>query len=339
MQAGIAGMSRGEDTRAVPTTSGEGAPAPHLTGLPVGSGGPPRVTSDRRSALPESPHAGRRPPRPRQPAAGSAGAPVDDSGPVIADAVRDAEAELLKRFGRPATAAETESSREADRRLVELLAADGFSGPVFDRGYPKMIDRLAGYAWPILLGWITRGEIVRLCRDAGRPIRNTPLRQLTTDDRMELASEAVLAGERLFLEVGLRHGHWRPDGGLSLRTYFVNACVREFARVHDRWQKGRNDAEQLLLLGWHYLGEEPLLDTALGPEQLAVLQDQVSEAIGHIPDPLLRQVLAYRALGYTEREAAGRAGLRPKQAERRLARYREHARAAAAHAAYGKEIG
>lgn len=290
------------------------------------------------------PYPGRSQPRTRS---AGAGVPVGRTGGAITGDLQDAERRLLERFGGslPAAPENLDAMREADRRLVELLGAEGFAGPVFERRYTKMIGDLTGYAWPVLLGWITKGEIFALCRKAGRPVLLVEQRQLTADDRMELASEAVLAGETLFLEVGLRRGHWNPDGGLSLRAYFVNACVREFARVYGRWQKGRREAEQLLLPGDWDFDDHLVADLRPGPEELAVLRDLVSEAVKPLEDPQLRQVLFHRMNGHTERDAAERAGLRPKQAERRLARYRTQIKAAASQAPpgsrseYGRESG
>jgi len=227
--------------------------------------------------------------------------------------------------------------RRVDGLIVARLAADGFQGKRFEARYAKLVKDLAGYAYPVLIKLMSTGEIFRLCRRCGRPVpRQAEPVRWTLDDRRELASGTVLAGEKLFLTVGLRRGGWDPAGGRSLRTYFVNGCIRCFAEVYGKWWKEKQVSETTMLLSGlgteetsplarihqRYAGHPPYVD----PSAAAVLQDEVRRAIEPMTDAQLREVVGLRAIGYTQREAAQEAGLTEKAAERRLSTYRQNLR-------------
>jgi len=230
-----------------------------------------------------------------------------DTGPVDIGPVENAE--------------EVEHRLAADRRIVEALAADGFEGP----RYNAMASRLAEYAWPILLKWLSTGEIFAQAERCRRPVRRQHERDWTADDRHRLATETVLEAVEFFREHALRRGRWDWQRGASLKTYFVGACLCCFGKVYHRWWR-----EQVLVDATTRYGltatDQPgtfARDRRVNdPEEQAVTQDEVSRALAPMTDPKLRHIVGLRAIGYTQREAAARAGLTEKAAERRLARHR-----------------
>jgi DNA-directed RNA polymerase specialized sigma24 family protein len=184
------------------------------------------------------------------------------------------------------------------------------------------------YGWPIMLAWTHSGEIFRQSRLAGRPIHVRHGDDWNQDDRDLLATETVLAGLELFRTYGLVGRRCQEEGGASLTTYYVGACVRSFRPVYEQWFRDRS---QSTTTGNISLEDEPAHvdlahEGAVAPDQSAVIQDQVRRALAALSDQQLRMGLVRRALGYTQREAAASVGLSEKAMERRLSRSRHRLR-------------
>ncbi|MEU3767898.1 hypothetical protein AB0E55_22840 [Amycolatopsis keratiniphila] len=128
-------------------------------------------------------------------------------------------------------------SRGADTLLVQRLAAQQFHGAEFE----VFRAELAAYAYPVLRSWIRRKMIYDLCARIGRPVTSTDkIREHlahSLDDRIELASDAIADGLRVFRRYALVGGRWSAEGGASLKTYFVGACLRAFPAAYRRWLK------------------------------------------------------------------------------------------------------
>ncbi len=218
----------------------------------------------------------------------------------------------------------------ADRRLIEILARENFEGERFAQRYRKLADKLTGYAWPILMKWLSTGHIFRECERYRRPVNQLAAAYgWTYEDRLQIATDTIIEAVEFFRDYGLRQGKWDWQRGASLRVYFVGACVCCFPRVHQRWWKEQVVTWSMLLATQN--NEEPQVDHPLNlvadpqsdPCTLVVVRDEAHRAMKQITDQKLRQVLWLRATGYTQAEAAHEAGLTAKAAERRLHRYRQ----------------
>lgn len=229
---------------------------------------------------------------------------------------------------------ETEEERSrrlaADRRLIEILARENFEGERFNQLYRKLAHKLTGYAWPVLLKWLSTGQIFRECERYRRPVNQLAAAYgWTSDDRSQIATDTILEAVEFFRDYGLRQGKWDWRRGASLRTYFMGACVCCFPRVHQRWWKEQVVARSMVLATQNH--EEPQADHPLhrvadpqsDPCALTVVRDEAHRAMKQITDPQLREVLWWRATGYTQAEAAHEVGLTEKAAERRLHRHRK----------------
>jgi DNA-directed RNA polymerase specialized sigma24 family protein len=228
--------------------------------------------------------------------------------------------------------AEGERSRRlaVDRQLIEILARENFEGERFAQLYSKLAHKMAGYAWPILVKWLSTGQIFRECERYRKPVNQFAIAYgWTGDDRLQIATDTIIDAVEFFRDYGLRRGKWDWQRGASLRTYFVGACVCRFPRVHERWWKEQMVTQSVLLATQD--NEKPQIDHPLNlvvdpqsdPCTLAVVRDEARHAIEQMADLQLRQVVWLRAKGYTQAEAAHEAGLTEKAAERRLHRYRE----------------
>ncbi|MEV2235342.1 hypothetical protein AB0H69_43240 [Streptomyces phaeochromogenes] len=216
------------------------------------------------------------------------------------------------------------AGRAADARLVDILRADNFQGP----HYEKVITRLMEYGWLTINKWTGTGEIFGHAHRAGRPVPThmTPP-NWDGDARFEVVTETVIAGLDVFLEHGLIRGKWSPDGGASLATYFVGASVRSFRTVYTRWFRDAQVAQAELGLpsidldGAPSAREMPDL-RATDPCNAAATHDEIQRVLPHITGTQVRRGLALRALGYTQQQAAAEVGLTEKALEGRIGRIR-----------------
>lgn len=217
---------------------------------------------------------------------------------------------------------------ENDRRLFEVLRDDCFEGPRYQTAASRWMD----YGWRAVMKWINSGEIFHQCSRAHRPISpNLITTTWTLDDRHGIATEAVINGHALFREYGLVQGRWSPDKGASLSTYFVGASIRAFRPVYLRWFGNQQTREaELGNHADHDMHSEmrrtvPAQRVA-DPYYAAATHDAIKRTLLYIPDPQVRAGFYWRALGYTQAEAAKQVGLTEKALERRISRTRARVR-------------
>ncbi|CAL9331309.1 hypothetical protein SUDANB15_00073 [Streptomyces sp. enrichment culture] len=217
---------------------------------------------------------------------------------------------------------------EADQRLIEILRRDGFKGP----RYEKAAAGWWSYGWRTMVKWTGTGEIFRRSRLAGRPV---PADEITTtwsqDDRHQVATDSVIKGMELFRDRGLVQGKWSPQGGASLTTYFVGATIRAFRPTYMAWFRSQQTGQAELNTSPGYgNNDEPQREIpdqrVTDPYYAAATHDELSRILPHITDPQLREALGWRAMGYTQAEAAQRVGLTDKALERRTSRARARIR-------------
>ncbi|MEV0695870.1 hypothetical protein [Streptomyces sp. NPDC050388] len=215
-------------------------------------------------------------------------------------------------------------SRAVDARIVDLLRADNFQGP----RYEKTTTRLMEYGWLTINKWTGTGEIFVQARRVGRPVSlHMTAPGWNADDRAEVTTDTVIAGLDLFLEHGLIRGKWTPDGGASLTTYFVGACIRSFHRVYDRWfrgvQMGQAELDRPVADHDGASADREIPDQrATDPFYAAATHEEIKCILPCITDTKVRRGLALRALGYTQQQAAVEVGLTEKALEGRIGRLR-----------------
>ncbi|MFJ8043651.1 RNA polymerase sigma factor [Kitasatospora sp. NPDC096147] len=241
---------------------------------------------------------------------------LDLHGPGLSALERDL---VLEGGGEAEDVSERAARAAADAMLVEILRRDGFQGP----RYRRVLSGLMEYAWTTLRKWSNTDEIFHRSRAVGRPVRPSLIVPgWTADDRIQVVTDSVITGERIFREYGLLRGSWRPDGGAALTTYFVGASLRGFQPSYMRWRRDRPAAD-----GHPDDGEalNAIPDQrAVDPCWSAVLQSEVREVLDLLEqvDPQLREGILLRVAGYSQREAAARVGLTEKALESRVGRLR-----------------
>jgi hypothetical protein len=127
----------------------------------------------------------------------------------------------------------------ADRELVAVLAASEFEGPRYD----MFVTELARYGVAVLCGWMHSGHVFAVSADRGQPLSPNAdeLEELhrDLDTRQDIASMVVAVALRHFRERALVGGGWKADGGASLTTYFMGACLTVFPNEFRRYRAQR----------------------------------------------------------------------------------------------------
>ena len=152
-------------------------------------------------------------------------------------------------------AAEQLTRHWEDLARYEDLAAQGFAGV----GYELFTADLAAYGYPVIRSMLRRGVVFQYCADRGRPVRVTARdrEHLTTpgsdseagDDRTELSLETNARALEFFRKYVLLPGAWSVEGGASLNTFYVGACLFAFPNVFQRWAGERRRTVPVLPQG------------------------------------------------------------------------------------------
>jgi DNA-directed RNA polymerase specialized sigma24 family protein len=194
---------------------------------------------------------------------------------------------------------ETLERRIADRELLAQLAAQDFTG----RRYDRFEHELAAYGMSVLRGWMHSGYVFKLAAGRGFAMHPTEaeLEELFRDSvaREELAIMTVAKALPRFKEHALVGGGWRFEGGASLPTYFMGACLYVFPnefrarRVQQRkWTRAhRIEATNL----------EPIANPVSNPAVITTGNLRVCEDLEQL-DERTRAIVALTVDGYSQEE-------------------------------------
>ncbi|WP_199438995.1 RNA polymerase sigma factor [Umezawaea beigongshangensis] len=203
-----------------------------------------------------------------------------------------------------------------DAVLCQYFRERGFTGPAWE----FFVQRLLGYGLSSVTALVRSEAIFGRCTRRGRPVN---AERLPPADAEELASDVVREGFELFRREGLVRGGWRPDGGASLRSYFLNACVLVFPNAYRRWQTSRRTWQHVPLLdSWP---EESLRETTASPERLVVARAAVDSIFRRLGENA-SAVMFLVDQNYTHAEIAEIMRITPRAVEARVRRARATAR-------------
>jgi DNA-directed RNA polymerase specialized sigma24 family protein len=202
----------------------------------------------------------------------------------------------------------------ADRLIVEAILEEGLASP----RHQELERELIRYAVPVLRQLLADGQIIGKATQLGRPPGGSEAwLDFTSAVREEFARDMVADALPVFTRAVFQDRRWSPARGASLKTYFVNACILQFAALYRKWLDQQRSVRPA------GLQIDPAGEAGIDPAAEAALRDEASRVLKQIKDPQTREMLALRAVGYTVEDAARRAGLTPKAAEGRLARLRK----------------
>lgn len=244
-----------------------------------------------------------------QPGVGPAGAAALGAPLTMPDVLRGmssaADAEDARRLE------ESLQRRAADQELRDELARDDFSG----RLYRRFEEELSRYGIAVLRAWMHSGYVFRLVASRGFALypSETELGQLHREHeaRDELAGMTVAVALPRFREQALIRGGWTYEGGASLPTYFMGACLyvfpNEFRRRRVQEEKWRRQDQREP--GAMMPGEDPSSDPAVQVTGNLHVAERIAAA-----DERARAIVALTIDGYSQEEIAELTGKRSARA-------------------------
>ncbi|MFD3427699.1 sigma-70 RNA polymerase sigma factor region 4 domain-containing protein [Nocardia fluminea] len=135
----------------------------------------------------------------------------------------------------------------ADAEVYEVLLEVDFSGPAWDR---FAVDA-ARYALGVLSAWMSTGQISQEVRAKRIPVslNVNELHRFAVDAELrdEFANIAVAEALRSFRDQGRSGSRWSAQGGASLKTWILGACVFAFVNELKKVRRARERHLKALL--------------------------------------------------------------------------------------------
>lgn len=211
-----------------------------------------------------------------------------------------------------------DAQRLSDKKLIERLREEEFSGPA----YSLFESALAEYGMGALAKMITNGSVFVKARRLGHSLP-PPLEPIDRDLASELAAEAVANSVVRFRKDAIVGGGWKPDGGASLQTYFLNSCVLSFGNTYRTWQRSvSRERDQSAAARAEYV----TVGESYDPIATAENRMFVEQFLDRNASPEMRDLLMMYAGGYTMTEAAKALNIPPRKAENMLRTLRRRLR-------------
>lgn len=125
-----------------------------------------------------------------------------------------------------------------------------------------------------------------------------------TDEVQSLANDTVSQGILDFRERALIGGGWSPQGGASLKTYFVGRCVFAFPNFYRKWCTEQDHRRRLSVLSVHTDDIVGVSSSDLDPAELALRRMHVWQSFDDIDDARTRKAIILQEAGYQLEEIA-----------------------------------
>jgi hypothetical protein len=219
--------------------------------------------------------------------------------PTTDEVIRQVEAEPEFRGRSARWAADALQRREGDLALRDELAAQGFEGSL----WWLFTRELAQYGHAVVIAWLRTNEMFAQCKKRGCYPGPPPL-DWAHDDLHSIANDTVGQAILDFRERALVRGGWRPDGGASLKTYFVGRCVFAFPNFYRKWRAEQWHRRQLSLSA---VGAEDIAGVSSSeddPADIAVRRLHLWRAFDDIGDGRTKQAVLWQEAGYSIEEIA-----------------------------------
>ncbi|MFE2118365.1 RNA polymerase sigma factor [Streptomyces microflavus] len=208
-----------------------------------------------------------------------------------------------------------------DLALVEYLEQLGFEGAEFDIFAGRMIE----HGLRVTHAWIISRKIFSECARRGIKLGDPPL-DWSEDERHDIVQDTVLRAFNRFKRTALHARKWRPEGGASLRTYFIGTCLYAFADEYRAWLDRRSARRMEIRNLALQLGASAPVPTHHRVGALALDKNAARMALKalHDRDPRLAKIIALEVEGYSHDEIATLLddGTSPRAVEGALYRHR-----------------
>lgn len=190
----------------------------------------------------------------------------------------------------------------ADRDLLYRLQVAAFAGPEWD----YFADIIVRYGFPVMYAWIRTGVVVEKCRQHGIERGLPPGKfagRIQHADADDLAIQTVAEAVSYFRDVVLMRNKWRPDGGASLKTYFIGQALWRYPVVNARWRRELDRSPWLVTDPIVLPDARPRSE----PEDLVVDRMMLPVAAEGVDAKTLK-VVAMDVMGYSHAEIAAELG-------------------------------
>lgn len=129
---------------------------------------------------------------------------------------------------------------DSDEELCQEFRRRGIDSPFYRR---YLNDYLLPQCIPVVDAWLRTGTFFIRSKKIDRGVG---YHDIPVEDIEDLSNDIVFAAERRFTRDGIFGNQWAAEAGASLTTYFLNACILEFANVFRKWRRHKMD--------WHEVG-------------------------------------------------------------------------------------
>jgi hypothetical protein len=228
---------------------------------------------------------------------------------------------LLSRAFRPQVTegVEPECSQhiKADEEIVKILRSASFCGPA----WREFAEELVRYGLPVMIYWLVTGRIFVMCQARGFGLERPECNDWARADLEGFADEVVARGLNTFKQA-LQDGEWHSDGGATLRTFFMGACVLEFPNLYRKWWSNADSRwlKFAVLAPCIVVSSSLPLDSG----ELVAMRIAIQEALKNIVDERTRTAVILQSEGYSYREIGKSLGITPPEVKALLRRHREN---------------
>jgi DNA-directed RNA polymerase specialized sigma24 family protein len=211
---------------------------------------------------------------------------------------------------------------DADRRRAEALRALG-------QDHDRFIEyglNLRDYGINTLIKQWRTGELRPIVHHKTRIKLPPPPSSWLDDDVSGLIAEAVIRSVEPFMQSAILQGGWQPEGGASIKTYFIGSCYFTFATDYRREYRAEMKASKML--------ERKKLDLELdviryvhhtvgrGPEQTALNRAEIRRLLALATHTRIPEIVFLLADGMTSNEVGAALGMTSNAVDQALKKFR-----------------
>jgi len=213
----------------------------------------------------------------------------------------------------------------ADQETLAALQKADFAGPVWE----AFREATYGYGFRVIEKWAREGKLFEECRRRG-VLGSTELpvaRRLHVDEAHDIAVDILIPAMGAFRRV-LGAAVWKPDGGASLRTFFVHQALFHVPAAYWKAVEAQHaerqaiSVEQLREGTWFQRGDGLAWSE---PEDAAITATTMRELVEGVPT-VTRRVIGLDLSGFRHAEIGRRAGLSRSAVSSQLERFYARAR-------------
>jgi hypothetical protein len=211
---------------------------------------------------------------------------------------------------------------DTDRRRAEVLRA---LGPDHERFVEYGLN-LRDYGINTLIKQWRTGELRPIVHRKTRIRLPPPPLSWTDDDLNSILIEAVIRSVEPFMQSAILQGGWRPEGGASIKTYFIGSCYFTFATDYRREYRAEMKASKTLqrqnpdleLDVIRYMHHAIYRD----PEQIVINRGEIRRLLALATHVRIPEIVFLLADGMTSNEVGAALGMTGNAVDQALKKFR-----------------